>query len=302
VNVYRLSIKKPRAIFRRVTVFGLVILFALTACSGGSDRDVASISGSRELATVDAAQAAEVLTACMSDGAVELSVDVEDGTVTPNDGSSYFVSTGGGGVLAITETGLSDKEWNALAQSFRERAEVYRDSESGDVTGPVLLIGDGDYTSVWRECLESSGYVAPPMEKDPKAELEAKAAMAGVARTWAECARSNGFPTTRDPLAPVADDFMTVPTALLPASITPPELEALFEVCDPGPSGAERVVDETDDAVTTVPIPAPAIGIDVPGFDGLDSERDEQSKDFERLVELEELIYQAQEAAPTTPN
>jgi hypothetical protein len=97
---------------------------------------------------------------------------------------------------------------------------------------------------------------------------------------WAQCARDLGF-DTKDPEVPVADNYATYPTALLPDDLTAEDLNQLLSNCPIRDSAAPS--DET----------MPLIGFDVPGFDGKRSINDLSEEDARRYGELLEIIHES---------
>ncbi|MDR2378396.1 MAG: hypothetical protein LBD70_03070 [Bifidobacteriaceae bacterium] len=188
--------------------------------------------------------------------------------------------------------------------------EIMAAVSSGPVdTPPYLIIGQEDLTEPFAKCLTESGYTEPVWKTDPAEELKSKQNIARATSEWAKCARENGFPEIKDPEPPVADDYMTQPTAVLPADITEDQLRALLAACpnfDPEKWEAyekamedlgafaseqdwERVNEEFD-------VTEPAIGFDIPGWDGRGSEQAEETDQatMERVGRLSELLYEAQ--------
>jgi hypothetical protein len=185
-----------------------------------------------------------------------------------------------GGTEGISETALASivGQFEAMAAA-RDTANP----NDGPSSGSKLFVGERDLTETWIRCAEDTGYVTPVYANDPNEELVDKQRIAQAGAAWAECARSHGFPTTKDPQAPVADDWTTEPTAVLPASVTEIELRALLDECptfdraarmdgdlrlakDPGLSEEEYEEMKGTEAL---------IGFDVPCQDGSATECDD---------------------------
>jgi hypothetical protein len=121
-----------------------------------------------------------------------------------------------------------------------------------------LIVGATDHTETFRACVEESGYTEPVFQADPAEEIKEKQAILSVTVAWAKCARENGYPDLADPLPAVADQWVTTPTAVLPAETTPEDLAGLLAEC---PADAESEYYDGG------PVSA-EIGFDVPGFRG----------------------------------
>ncbi|MDR2566947.1 MAG: hypothetical protein LBC97_13020 [Bifidobacteriaceae bacterium] len=198
-----------------------------------------------------------------------------------------FVSESVATVVWKTPDGYGGYTKGLLATpELEQQAEAALDELSKDRRQEYKLIVDGvDMSKEFEQCYESSGYTDPSRIADPRRELADKEAIVEASLRWAECARANGFPSTKDPIDPVADDYATRPTLTLPKDITAEELNKLLTSCpvwdESGPS---------DQA-------APSIGFDVPGFDG-NRGIDKLSRD--EAAWYGQLLAQIQESAEAT--
>jgi hypothetical protein len=95
-----------------------------------------------------------------------------------------------------------------------------------------LVIQGVDKTEQLQACIDSTGYFVPEPIFDPREEAQEKQEIVDVSNAWAQCARNNGFPNTRDATVAV-DNWETVPEAVLPGSITVGQMKALVQVCPP---------------------------------------------------------------------
>jgi hypothetical protein len=148
---------------------------------------------------------------------------------------------------------------------------------------PFLIIGETDYTDVFTACLNESLYEEPGAAPavDSEEELALKQLILEATLAWAACAREHGVIDIVDPDPPVADGYMTTPTALLPMNITVGQLTALLQDC---PNFDAAVADAREDARAALggnpseaelaelwanyPAADPSIGFAAPGFDG----------------------------------
>jgi hypothetical protein len=115
---------------------------------------------------------------------------------------------------------------NAAEHTEAETAFLEQEREEWGV-----MLDGVDYSAPYAQCLRSSDYVEPGAAADPGQELRDKQKIAEASNEWAACARNNGWPDLADAQPGNADGYATVPTVLLPATITVQELEALLEHC-----------------------------------------------------------------------
>jgi hypothetical protein len=239
-------------------------------CSGG-DRQVASLDGGTNGGPTGQTQAAtaQAMRDCLNAAGVpavtvqldeeHASIDFESDGVYQLQGPTGTVRSGPG------KREVTVEEWE---RGETKRAEHEREYTAPDGTvSPFLFIGDEDFTLAWVTCLDRTGYSEPDPAADPGDELRQKQLWAAVSAEWAQCARDNGVLAAKDPEAPVADNYETIPTAVLPSTIQPDELRALLRVCpnfDPD-GGLETVEGE---AYVSGEAIDPFIGFDLPGYDG----------------------------------
>ncbi|MDR1824404.1 MAG: hypothetical protein LBR27_03590 [Bifidobacteriaceae bacterium] len=175
------------------------------------------------------------------------------------------------------------------------------EAEAGQV---VLLIGDQDYSAEYAACLDETGYTPSVFTVDPREELQDKQRQAEVAAEWAACARANGFPETKDPDPPVADNWASQPTALLPATITADQLRTLLQACPNFDAAAHQAAADAqaagsdDEAIEAAGPIDPNIGFDLPGFDGTSIQEEPQGDpaDLAHMQELNLVLLEAAQA------
>ncbi|MDR2379640.1 MAG: hypothetical protein LBE08_00430 [Bifidobacteriaceae bacterium] len=183
----------------------------------------------------------------------------------------------------------------------------------GEVTAePVyLIIGETDYTEAFARCLDESGYTQPVYHVDPAQELRDKQLVAQASTEWAECAREHGFPDLKDPDPPVADEYVTYPSIILPNDITEEALRALLEAC---PNFDEEKMRAYDAAVAAMPedaseddwyklseqynVTSPSIEFDWEALSAYSSETIDPATqaELERMNRLSEIIWEKQNA------
>jgi hypothetical protein len=246
--------------------------------------------------------------------------DMSDG-----EGGGGAVHGSGGGSFVVEEPTESDTTEpdpaasdSAAAEPEEPEADVESEEPDIPTTPPYLLIGETDHTEAFVKCLNSSGYTEPVWNVDPKDELRQKQTSLEATTNWIKCARENGYPDLKDPPAPVADEYKTQPTALLPGDITEPELRALLKVCpnfdEEQTAAAAKEIDEVsaenmsqaeatelyEKIMEKYPLSiTPTIGFDVPGYDGtssMDGYQDLTEADIARLDALQQVLWEADTA------
>ena len=148
-----------------------------------------------------------------------------------------------------------------------------------DPTKPTLELDGIDRTEPWTTCLVQSGYslIATFNTSSNSAyDQEYWRHVVDSSNQWAACARQNGFPETKDAVMPT--DIHSGPMALLPPSITEPQLRQLLIACPSFDAEQEKKNEElyaqatgSDPAAAAIPdgvVLAPSIGFDYPGFRG----------------------------------
>jgi hypothetical protein len=176
---------------------------------------------------------------------------------------------------------LSEASLAAVTAQFEDMAALRPDDDAAPAGR--LFVGEADLTKAWTHCAAQTGYTRPVWVEDPQDELVEKQHTAEASAAWAACAREHGYPATKDPAAPVADGWATHPVAVLPASITAAELQALLEDCPTFDREARLEADKlavedprmTDDDYWQLAGAEAAIGFDVPCKDGSAAECDE---------------------------
>jgi hypothetical protein len=207
---------------------------------GGSEAPVADAQAQRA--------AAEAMVGCLADADVtaetrELGDDARQLTVLPEEGGPLWQLCWVDGCTLGGGQDLSSEEIRSTVMGFEElgAAREPAGSAPGDVRW--VIVEGVDRTDAWLECSANTGYSRPESLADPTKELQEKAAAAAAGAEWAACARENGYPAARDPDPPVADNWDTYPSAVLPGEITPDQLRTLVAVCPTFDSAARAEAD-----------------------------------------------------------
>jgi hypothetical protein len=193
----------------------------------------------------------------------------------------YALNTGG-----VTDPAQQERDSARLL----ERAAEYEIAEGTDHP-VVLLIGAGDYTSEWRECLTRFGYQGGPAATDPTQTLLRMRRDADATVAWVDCMRARSV-EVKDPAAPTSAD-QPWPVALVSPSTDPTVFATALAAC---PLREPLLVTESD--IGDVLIEGryyPNAAIDAPGFDQSgDSVPDGLPEDqIQRLGELQGLLDQS---------
>jgi hypothetical protein len=99
--------------------------------------------------------------------------------------------------------------------------------------GPKFIDGTQDYSDVYIQCMDESGFFVPDARIDPNEEATIKLAQADASNRWAECARQFGYPGIKDTSYTV-DNWETTPEVVIPAEIPADELRSLLAECPYG--------------------------------------------------------------------
>jgi hypothetical protein len=127
--------------------------------------------------------------------------------------------------------GMDPEDPGAVDRLSELVAERVAQDQAGGGLLPFLIVGEEDLTEPFRACLAESGYTEPEFGTEPAAELREKQDSLESTMAWIECARANGYPDLADPRLPVADEFRTWPSALLPVAMTEAQLLELLRAC-----------------------------------------------------------------------
>lgn len=270
----------------------ILVAWALAGCSDQGEREIASMESAPAAGSAGGTgqrQVAQAMADCLADADLSpILKDLDDAAnqteVLLEDGPELWqicwtdgCFTGGGvGLTAAAFAAASTR----LAVIGDELEEGVKD---GEQARPWLIVGEEDRTDVWRRCEAETGYARPVYVEEASTELKEKEVVAQAGVTWAECARANGYPTTKDPAAPVADNWATDPKVVLPADVTPEQLKALIEVCPLFDWEKQMAADDaleanpelTDDEYWEVVPVQPHIGFDVPCQGGSAGECDD---------------------------
>jgi hypothetical protein len=304
------SHRNARAI--AIIAWGLVLVTFLAACAKSTDDDdVASLKGSAKPTLSAQKEGAEKMVSCLHDAAIPATIqDEEDNraTIAVKADEPSMWCTGSGcqtNYGAGYESAPPPKdEVDAIDQKFDDMVEADGGWPAGDdEIRPFLAIGDQDYSDVFSKCLDSSGFQQPQTDVNPTEELKLKKGIVEATAAWASCARDNGFPQVKDPEPAVADNFETMPIALLPASITEDQLTALVKACPTYNVEAHQKQDaelakagDDFDYSHFTPVADPNIGFDVPGYDGdyLGQPADLDKATTDKLDRLQEILNSAE--------
>jgi hypothetical protein len=265
----------------------------MAGCSGPDDDGAAgpadSVTGEQAL---EQRRKAEAMAACLQDEGVPAVLKEFDGMdgqaeVWIEDGVQFWeicweegCTMGGGAGLAANDFEAAKKQNESVAAS--RVASALSEAEAK----PWLIVGGEDLTETYMRCWEKTSYVRPGhVPADPTEELREKKEIAAAGVEWAECARSNGYPATKDPAPPVADDWASWPTAALPAGITEQQFRELLTVCPSFDWEAQEAADKqaagqpdmTNEEYAALVPARPGIGFDVPCKDGSALQCDEET-------------------------
>ncbi|MDR0366040.1 MAG: hypothetical protein LBH68_04325 [Bifidobacteriaceae bacterium] len=283
---------------------GAALVLLVSACTGGG-------SGGDEVATLEdpggkdqpavaptQGETAEAMATCLTRGGLPAAAKPLDDGRTGSDvvietDQPYMAQIHGSLAMSPGEKGAPGNE-EALKAMGELAAQYGSGGSPMNVAGldqavsvptaadqSFLVVGAADYTDLFVGCLEETGYTAPGAADTSAEELAEKRHDLEATLAWAECGRQHGFAGITDPAPPVADGYTTFPTALLPASITAPELAGLLADCPSfEPAGWDTMEEAVEDLganasdaerqrVRDELRPArPRIGFDAPGFNG----------------------------------
>jgi hypothetical protein len=128
-------------------------------------------------------------------------------------------------------------QWAVLTQIPRERdpRQVLAKTVAEYGGGYVLVVDGVDFSGPFETCHGQYPYAEPDYDgyaygTNPLDEFDGEVSSVMASRTWARCARENGFPTVADPPDPVVDESGLV-EVVIPLSTEPAAFEALFEAC-----------------------------------------------------------------------
>jgi hypothetical protein len=300
----------------------------LVSCHSNTDGDVASLNNSG--LTANAADidllgvAAEMYNCLRAEGIPAEYSQGPDGRMTliTFDQTVKVAWSAPDGHLQFTEAvTAAEREDLESGEGFQITWE-----QNGDTFAPVddprtsrLIIEGVDRSEFYRSCLDSTGYSEQAVRDsvDYSRLMDAyEWLVVEASNDWAECARSQGWPTVIDArFTPNQDmDNYIPPMALLPPSITEDELILLLEVCpafDPEVETTNAAIeqglgsDELLEAQISGDIPEglraqPSIGFDYPGFNGQGDGTDQDGADTEpaeqeRLWKLQAIVLSAQD-------
>lgn len=218
----------------------------------------------------------------------------------------------GDGLLTPTATRQEEREAQLERLNYLT-APYYPDSSDPSAPfkdQPFLIVGDTDHSHTFVACLDQTGYTDPVAENNPAEELQTKLAVAEATNRWIACARENGFPALKDLDPPQADDWATTPVAVLPGDITDTELRELVRACpvfdiEAAAAMVEELLalgpDVTPEERSAIEQnhergPEPAIGFDLPGWDGNSGGISSGVPAYQRGMELQAIINEAKDA------
>jgi hypothetical protein len=165
-------------------------------------------------------------------------------------------------------------------------------------TMTILLVDGRDESPVLAGCVEQSGYderaVFDSSGSDPVEEALDRLRLAAT-NEWAQCAREHGYPLVKDAQMP-ADVVNADPIALLPTTISEPELRNLLGSCPNFFPAVEhnndevwqRAADEGREMNGLLPAGLegqPNVGFDYPGFRGNPEDEWPEGADADAMVD-----------------
>jgi len=172
-----------------------------------------------------------------------------------------------------------DRDGATFFSAALDQTEFSQFFADHDVTKPALQVNGIDQTATWTACLDQSGYSLRATFDTRSNDVYTQEMWRHVvdsSNQWAACARQHGLPETKDAVLPT--DYRSTPMALLPASITEPQLRQLLLDCPNFDAEQEKKNEElqaratgSDPAAASIPdgvVLAPVIGFDYPGFRG----------------------------------
>jgi len=192
-------------------------------------------------------------------------------------GRSTIVNLGS----SVKAFGVDPEGWSftSLGTTEDEQQDFFKGRNR---TKPILQVDGVDRTDVWMSCYDESGYSVSAIMAgimDSPVGQSFFSFMVDSSNEWAKCARENGFPETKDAMMPSRYDFSQVPMALLPPSITEPQLTDLLTKCPNFDAEQQKKndelmnkVDKSDPTKVTIPdgvVFPPNVGFDYPGFNGI---------------------------------
>jgi hypothetical protein len=297
---------------------------ALAGCQAGDD--VATLRG-KSRAELTHLDRTNLMAACLEDAGIRVEVVVFGGDPdqaeislladqpfvmhVPGGGTAYGGGEGGSPEQQVAQQEMMDARAAQYDPSLLAGAEPATGESPAAEPPPYLIIGEEDHTEAFAKCVAETGYTAPDFFVSPESELAQKRVAIEGTMPWIACARENGYPQMKDPAAPVADQFVTRPMALLPAETTPDQLLSLLEACPNFDAAAHDAAEEelnrhpfkySDPDWTKTEFALaekfpgyldPEIGFDVPGFDGAAADSADaglKESDLERLAALQEIL------------
>jgi hypothetical protein len=160
-----------------------------------------------------------------------------------------------------------------------------------------LEVDGVDYSEIYLECMESTGYDVLMTEfgNDVGKELAGKQQLAEKTNDWVACARSSGYPDWGDVEIGTADNWVTAPTFFIPLTMSVESVRALLVSCPAFDSDIARRLEDGEYDVNDASLVQPSVKIEAPGVpnpdvvDGMDAE-------YMHYAELTEVLEEAQTA------
>jgi hypothetical protein len=194
---------------------------ALTGCSSDSPQDSAQD------------RIAEGFYSCLTDAGLPAQLDSFDGALHfdwPQTGYDIHANIP---LAAMDLVGSSySSVWHMIPgrsgdfEEFSERMAANFDPEEF-----ILEIDGVDHSATYASCHDQHPYRPPDYEVDPAEELRGKQLVAESTNNWVSCARDHGLPDLVDVSPGKADNWLTSPTAEIPAHTTPELLRAVLAEC-----------------------------------------------------------------------
>jgi len=169
-------------------------------------------------------QSAKAYYDCMRDDGIDVELHYNDrgelAIVDFSEDHSYVMSDGKGHIISQSAPN------HLLSQQTI-------DDVANDTSGTVALFIDGiDHSEAYAQCLATSGYNSLPsnvtITKPDAADIALQVQGNNV---WAACARENGWPNLKDSVMPTTTEIDSLPSILLPSTMTEGQLRQLLTAC-----------------------------------------------------------------------
>ena len=221
------GVKRSLWLLRGVGVLG--VLMAIAGCTGDGEEVPTSTVPNQNLPTettsADITEIAQSFYDCMK--AEGLPVEL----VKNNDGELGVVEFSGDHWIMTLSPEGGDVRWSTTHPEndpvSRQQAQTFFDES----VVPGLMIDGEDYSTVFSQCLERSGYDDHQAWGSTHMDTTAIENQVLANNTWAGCARDDGWPMIKDSVLPTNPDWNDWPMVLIPLTISVEELSTLLDAC-----------------------------------------------------------------------